>query len=562
MEIIIGIIVVVVGVIIFGFYSRKKIYKEVDRLEAWKIDMMNRPVTDEISKVKELNMTGQTEELFERWRREWDEVVTVALPDVEELLFDAEDYADKYRFTKAKKVTGQIEAILNTAESNISKILEELKDLVGSEEKNRVEIDELKIHYRELKKTLLAHRHTFGKSEIKLESKLDEINGKFAEFEDTTNHGNYFEAREIVLIIKDSLQTTREQMNDIPDVLQACQTTIPNQLDEILEGHAQMGIDGFLLDHIHVEKEIEQLRSKAADYIIMTENLEVEEVKKGIEELKESMDTLYDLLEEEVKANQFVNTETEEIAKSLEDLVENSKKTEDETTFVQQSYRLTEDDLDRHRNIVKEIKQLVKQYVFIQNKLDEDHIAYSIIRSELENIYRGIQKVKEDHFSYSEMLQTLRKDEMHAREKISEMRKTLIEANRIINKSNIPGLPQKYTELVADAKHSLTQVVLKLEEKPLNMNAVNNTLQDALDLITKTYESTEEMIEQVYLAEKVIQYGNRYRRRNQTIAESLQEAELSFRNYDYALALEQAATAIEDIEPGALKRIEKLIEME
>ena len=38
----------------------------MDRLEVWKIDLMNRPVLDEMSKVKQLNMTGQTEELFER----------------------------------------------------------------------------------------------------------------------------------------------------------------------------------------------------------------------------------------------------------------------------------------------------------------------------------------------------------------------------------------------------------------------------------------------------------------------------------------------------------------
>ena len=46
---------------------KRKYYSEVDRYESWKIDIMNRPVLDEMSKVKQLNMTGQTEELFERW---------------------------------------------------------------------------------------------------------------------------------------------------------------------------------------------------------------------------------------------------------------------------------------------------------------------------------------------------------------------------------------------------------------------------------------------------------------------------------------------------------------
>ena len=53
-----------------------------------------------MSKIKHLKMTGETEEFFERWREEWDEIVTAHLPKVEELLYDAEENADKYRFKK------------------------------------------------------------------------------------------------------------------------------------------------------------------------------------------------------------------------------------------------------------------------------------------------------------------------------------------------------------------------------------------------------------------------------------------------------------------------------
>lgn len=560
MEIIIGIIVVASSVTIFGFYSRKKIYKDVDRLEAWKIDMMNRPVTDEIAKVKELNMTGQTEELFERWRKQWDEIVTVALPDVEELLFDAEDLADKYRFGKAKRVLAQIEAILNDAESNIAIILEELKDLVGSEEKNRVEVDELNQQYRELKKNLLAHRHTFGRAEKQLEMNLEGVYGKFKEFEEATTNGNYFEAREIVLLIKDALFVTKQQMDETPHLLHECQNAIPNQLNEVAEGYTQMEQEGYSLGHHQIEKEIERMREQLSQYISLIEELKLEDVKKGIEEARESLDTIYDLLEAEVKANQFVKKEVEKIEQDLEDLVEGSKRTEEETTFVQQSYHLNENDLERHRNIVKQIKQLVKQYVSVQSKLEGDQIAYSLIKTELEEVYGKIQDVKEEHLQFSEMLKTLRKDELHAREQISEMKKQLADAKRLISKSNIPGLPVKYSELISEARLSLTQVMNSLEEKPLNMNTVNETLQNALDIVSQTYKQTEEMIEQVYLAEKVIQYGNRYRSHNSKIAVSLLEAEKSFRNYEYALALEQAATAIEDVDPGALKKIEVLLE--
>lgn len=102
-----------------GIFFKKKHYKEIDRLETWKMDITDRPVLDEMSRVKKLNMTGQTEELFERWRNEWDEIVTSQLPDVEELLFDAEESIDKYRFKNSQEIQQRIEKRLTEIEESI-----------------------------------------------------------------------------------------------------------------------------------------------------------------------------------------------------------------------------------------------------------------------------------------------------------------------------------------------------------------------------------------------------------------------------------------------------------
>lgn len=560
MEIIIGIIIAVGSGLLVGFYFRKKVYKEVDRLELWKIDIMNRPVTDEISKVKELNMTGQTEALFERWRREWDEIVTLKLPNVEEYLFDAEEFADKYRFKKSNEVLKKIKSTLQETEDSIENILIELKELIGSEEKNRIEVGDLKSTYRNLKKSLLAHRLSFGKSELNIEVQLEETNAKFQEFEEATTLGNYLEAREIVLFIKEKLTRIQSYISDIPQFLSECNSAIPSQLDEIIEGFIQMHEQGYMLDHLQVESEVESLRNKLEENKFRLEKLEIDEAKQSLNEIKQSIESLYDLLEKEVAANHFIQQEVSKIEKSLHVLHESSKKSEEETHFVGQSYHLSDLEIQTHKAIVKQIKLLLKQFIMIQDKLSEEHIAYSLIQEELEEVYSQIEIVKDQHIQYCETLQALRKDELYAREQLTEMRKSLVEASRAIAKSNIPGLPGGYKQLLIQAREALEVVVAKLDEKPLNMKLVNQVLTDAQDTVTSTTELTEELIDQVYLAEQVIQYGNRYRSRYRSISESLREAEVSFRNYEYELALEQAASAIEEVEPGALKRIQALLE--
>ncbi|HEY4578466.1 MAG TPA: septation ring formation regulator EzrA, partial [Savagea sp.] len=56
------------------------------------------------------------------------------------------------------------------------------------------------------------------------------------------------------------------------------------------------------------------------------------------------------------------------------------------------------------------------------------------------------------------------------------------------------------------------------------------------------------------------QYGNRYRLQNEELHTRLLEAEESFSQFRYAKALEEAGTAVEEAEPGAIKKIEMMLQ--
>jgi len=108
----------------------------------------------------------------------------------------------------------------------------------------------------------------------------------------------------------------------------------------------------------------------------------------------------------------------------------------------------------------------------------------------------------------------------------------------------------------------IQDVIASLNEKPLNMVSVQQHLNNAVDTVEHLNGKTEDLIENVVLAERVIQYGNRYRARFPKVAMGLQQAEDAFRSFDYRAALEEAATALEEVEPGALKHIEKMLNEE
>ncbi|MFE8697029.1 septation ring formation regulator EzrA [Cytobacillus sp. FJAT-53684] len=559
MEYIIGVIVILLGLFLTGFILKKKYYKDIDRLEAWKMDIMNRPVLDEMSKVKQLNMTGQTEELFERWRMEWDEIVTAQLPNVEEYLFDAEEYIDKYRFKKAKDVQQEIEKFLTEIEDNIKKLLNELNELVGSEEKNRTEIEELKDIYRENKKTLLAHRHTYGKAADILETQLDEAFAKFQDFNDKTSSGNYLEAREIVLTIKGELEQVNVKMEEIPTLLVECLSKVPSEIKELKDGYKDMLEQGFILDHIQFEKEVERLEEEVANYKACVERTEIVDVQRGMGEMKDRIELLYDLLEEEVHSKHFINKQDGATRNMLFTNREINKQLKTELEIVRQSYHVSDKDVEIQTQLDKKLSQLFNRFELLDHKINSQSTAHSLLKEELDGIKSQLEEIEDEQAAFAEKLQMLRKDEMTAREKVKELRKRIAETVRLISKSNVPGLPQDYKYLMQDAKESIENVIAKLEEQPLNIQTIQQYLEVAVLTVDKVVDTTEDIVETIILVEKVIQYGNRYRSRYPSIEKGLLDAEASFRGFDYKTALEQAATAIEEIEPGAINKIEILI---
>jgi septation ring formation regulator len=559
MEYIIGIIVFIIALILAGVILKRNSFKEIDRLEQWKIDIMNRPVLEEMSKVKQLNMTGQTEVLFERWRNEWDEVVTIDLPNVEEYLFDAEEYIDKYRFKRAKEVQNKIDQKLAKTESKINKILAELNELVGSEEKNRMEIEQLKEAYREARKNLLAHRYSFGKSETQLELLLDSVVIQFDLYEEKTVNGNYLEAREEVLLIKGKLEDIAMKMDIIPELLTECQSGIPAQISELKEGYRGMVEQGYYLEHISIQDETERLETELASYLSSIEKLDIIEVQSGVQVIKETIDVLYDLLEKEAHAKSYITKNEIQTANMLELAHQSSELLKAETKVVQQTYHLKEIELEQTRQLDKRLSDLSNRYLVIKYKIEQNETAHTLLGEELQDIKDELESVQSEQIAYKEKLQMLRKDEMVAREKITYIKKRMNDCLRLVAKSNIPGLPEDYKYLFEDAKEAIQNVILQLEQKPLDMQAVQQYLELAVLTVEKLTQRTNDLIENVALAEKVIQYGNRYKSRYPSVANGLKKAEQEFRGFNYQEALEQAATAIEEIEPGALKRIEAML---
>lgn len=557
MAYIIGIILVIIALIIIGLIMRKRVYDVVDRLEAWKMDIMNRDIAAQIGRIKQLNLSGETQEKFEKWKERWEYIVTKELPDIEEYLFDAEEAADRYRFPTAKKTLRDVEQTMQKIEKDIEGMLEELEKLMESEESSRKEVEQIQPGIKALRKQLSQNRYQYGKAEVRFEVEIDELDEQLNRYQNLVESGEYSEAHELVEELKQKLEELQTQLDEFPDIYKTCKDDLPAQLDELLKGLKDMKEDGYRIEHLGFEKELHNYQSRLLDCVNSLEKGDASQAKAVITEIEERITEMYQLLEKEAIAKNYVETKIPGYQDTLESLEDNFHTTKEEVEELKKTYHFEDSDMEKYLSLDKAIVQLQNQFEDISSGMKDDKSSHADLRAELESGLKQVEKLQEKHNEFKKRIQSLRRDELEAKEKLTKMRNELYHCNRRLNKSNIPGVPSFIWNVMEEAAGKNDRVLKILEKQPLDISEVQHALSDAKVTVDHVIEQTEVMLDQAYLTEQVIQYANRYRSQYPVLAAKLFESERLFRSYEYDLALEQAAKAIEEIEPGSLKRIEE-----
>lgn len=556
-EYIIGAILVIITVLIILLIFRKRMYDKIDELEAWKIEVMNQNIASELSKIKELNLSGETQNKFEVWRRQWEKIVAKDLADVEEALFDAEEASDRFFFPKANRTLKMISDILVNVEKEIEQMLQELDQLLQAEKDSRKGVTKTAEEISNIRRILLENRYQFGNAERYYEGQLNELDNELLFYNDYVEQGEYTKAKKHVEKISERVKDLANRIEVFPEIYQKCRKQLPEELHQLSIDVADMSNNGFRINLYKFDEEVKNHEEVLHKCVRALENGEIEKVVDISTEIEERITEIYDVMEKEFHAKNFVESTMNKLKLEIEQLAEMFTSTEEKLEKLKATYYLSENNTDQFNLLEKAVTNLQNNIQKLVNNIEDDQITHLELQEQVEVELDRLKEITEKHEQFIEEINSLRKDELSAKEKLDTLRSKLTEVNRRLQTSNLPGVPDFLLDQIEQAEEKNSKVMEALQRHPLNISEVQHSLEEAKNAIEHTENEAQKVIEQCYLTEQVIQYANRYRSQYPLLSAKLSEAERLFREYEYELALEQAATAIEEIEPGALRRIEE-----
>lgn len=543
-------IIIVIVLLVISNKTKKKYLAQINELERQKNLVISAGILSELNKVESLINNDDLRKKYESWQKRFNEIKNDDIPKITDLINEVQEYFETKDYANLKASIIKTEMDLNYLQTKSGILLDEIKEITLSEERNRDKITKLKAEYRNVLTTYKEDPESYSKIKTPLELQFENVDKLFASFENAMDKNAYTEAPKIVKAIDDIVSNLNEIINETKTICLYGENLIPKKIEDIKLIYKKMVQSGYNLDYLNIEYNIEEANKKIIDIFQRLNVLDVEDSIFELKTMHDYFDSLYNDFENEKVSKRLFDDYMRSIGIKLSKLEKISQELFKKVDELKYSYDLTDEEVASIIEIKDNIIDNHNSYDHIIDIFRNKTLAYSKLANEMENINNKLLKNEEKLNHTLETLSSLKDDELRAKEQLTEIEEILKDCKLKAREYKLPVVPKNYYVEFAEASLAIKEMIAELEKRPISIKVLNMRVDTARDLVLKVYNTINETTKTAKMAEMAIIYGNRYRVVNKDVDFGLTKAENSFYKGNYKICLEQAISAINIVEPG------------
>lgn len=552
---IIGVVAITVTLFTIQRKTKNKLEKELTRLETLKNLIISSGILTEMEKVKALINNDKLMETYKKWEKRYKKIEKEDIPRLTDKLLVCAELIDNKNFKEASYELSKTEIDIYYVKTDMELLLEDIKEITNSEERNRNAVTKLKTVFRSVVNKYTSNMNDYKGMEERVNMQFENINKLLSAFERAMEQNDYEEVGKIVHALDDLINNIKIVIDETPTVILMGKMIIPRKITELENMAAKMKKDGYNIEYINLEYNIEETKKKISDIFDRLKMLNLEDSIFELKTILDYFESLYNDFDKEKQAKKEYEMLMEQIGIKLSRLTSVIKSIYEEVSILKETYALTKEELSGLENISNEIKEEKLSFKEINDRTLTKTTPYSRLSKTGELISVKISKTEDKLESAIKSLGSLKEDEVRAREQLTEIRTILKDAKDMMKSYNIPVIPKIYFTELSEAKESTKNIIKELEKKPIVISDLNTRVDTSRDLVLKLYGLSSELTKAAKMAEMTIVYGNRYRSSNKEVETELIKAEVLFRKGEYKKSLETSIDAISTIEPNIHKKL-------
>ncbi len=530
--------------------AKKRYKNKVNELEVQKNQLLNVKILSEMTKVKDLVKTDNLQHKLNNWDKSFNYIKDEMIPKITDSLSEVDFMIDRREYEAAIRKMTDIELEIDRLKRRSDKLIGEIQLITGSEERNRSLITKLKIRYRELQAKFNRCTKDYTEVEDVIKNEFTKVDEKFQLFENAMDQNDYVEVEKIVVVIDEEITNLKNILDNIPNIIIMANVLIPAKIEEAKTQYARMIRDGYPLDYLQVDYNLEEISNKSASIMVKVKKLEVDINEANIE-LKTMLDYFNNLFGDFDKEKESKDSYREGCKKFRYKIEKVNKVVYDiyvQIDDIKVTYDLTEEEMNRFSTLNKNLEFINENFKTLLEHGKTKTFAYSKLNDELDSLTIKLSRLQDDLDYQLRSITSMKDDEYRAKEQLATIQDLLKKSKYKLKDYKLPVIPSSYYVELKEAQDAIREIAKELEKKPIVIKILNIRVDTARDLVFKIYNKTNDMIKESMMSENMIVYGNRYRSLSPDMEQELEKATSLFYKGQYAKSFEISKKAVENIE--------------
>ena len=558
--VVIALIIVIVILHLVRKAELKYYRNKVKNLEIERNMIASTPVLLELSKVEPIIKNDKMEEKYNKWQEKFEDIKTRRLTVIDDMLIDLDIYVDKRDYKNCGYRIASTEIEIYKVREAAEHLLEEIKDITLSEEKYRSIVTKLKAKYRSLTKEYQDHKELYDFMQEAIELQLENIEKRFLDFEKVMEENEYSEVVNICKALDTMIDHMDIIISEMPDILLMTQKIIPNRMNEVSNTHKEMVQDGYVLDYLNIDYNIEESKKNIEKIMDKVKVLNLEGAMFDLKTMLEYYDSLFVDFEKERLSRKVYEENVGSFYNKLEKTNLLVRDVYNQLGDIKNMYDLNDEDVSIIDEVNKTLVVINDDYKKMIAKDDSKSTPYSILNEEVESLTNRLTTMEDDFDRALKSLGNMYDDELRAREQLEEIEEFLKTCKNEIRSYKLPVITDNYYVQLREANDAIVEVIKELEKKPIVIKVLNTRVDTARDLVLKLYNTTMNMVKTAKMAEMVMVYGNRYRGSIDEVDKELSDAEKMFYKGNYKEALDISIKATSRVDEKIYRKLVSVYE--
>lgn len=534
---------------------KNSILSSVDKLTTEKNLIISSQLMSELSKASKLVNNKKTEELVESWKKRYDNIENKDMPKLTDNLIDVETLCVNKEYKEAKEALSLAEKNIFHVKAKSYKLLNEIKELTESEERNREAVTKLKSLYREVVFKYNKNKNEYGDICNPIELQFENIDKLFSGFEVAMQNHEYEELGKIVKALDDMIHNISIVIEEAPTIILMSTMILPKKMNDIKSISTKLVRAGYNLEYLNLDYNIEETNKKISEIM---DKLKVLNLQDSIFDLKTLLDyyeSIYSDFDAEKRGKKEYERGLINITERLSKVTSIVKNLYAEISNLKDTYDLSDNDIKVIDEINKELISVKDSFKLVNDRSLCKIMPYSKLSNDCELVAVSLSKVEDKLESTLKNLGSLKEDEARARDQLFEIKSIINNSKYKIKDYDLPKIPDQFYVEMKEAYDAVKEINKELDKKPISIKTLNLRVETAGDLALKLFKTAASTTKTAAMAEMAIVYGNRYRSSNSEVESGLNKATKAFNKGNYKDSLEIVLNTLNIVEPGIHKKL-------